>query len=202
MIGGWKNKGLTSNSIRRQCSSLISPLSTAKRHWHQFAFNISRARCNMSSSSQSSGGSLMISEGGRCAKKPSRGRPRNGVHSLLMTPYLHSNPVCGATDCYSTCLTSCLEKSLVERWTFGEKDRLYFYRCQLFCQMTLRKTSRRQAFTRFLQILFLLIPNCSPSLILMGESIIFEIVYSAILLVRILKRVLSSPKLMQAPPSF
>ena len=121
MIGGWKNKGLTSNSIRRQCSSLISPLSTAKRHWHQYAFNISRARCNMSSSSQSSGGSLMISEGGRCAKKPSRGRPRNGVHSLLMTPYLHSYPVCGATDCYSTCLTSCLEKSLVTVYSRVQK---------------------------------------------------------------------------------
>ena len=114
MIGDWKNKGLTSHIIRRQCNRLISLLSTAKRHWHQFAYNISRARCNMSSSSQSSGGSLMISEGGRCAKKPSRGRPRNGVHSLLMTPYLHSNPVCGATDCYSTCLTSCLEKSHVQ----------------------------------------------------------------------------------------
>ena len=79
---------------------------------------------NMSSSSRTSGWGLIISEGGRCADQPSRGRPRNGAYSLLMTPQVRWSPVCGARDCISNC-KSCFTNLLT--LTFW-KDRRAFWK--------------------------------------------------------------------------
>ena len=79
---------------------------------------------NMSLSSRTSGWGLMISEGGRCTDQPSRERPRNGVHSLLMTPRVRWIPVCGARDCCSNC-KSCFTK--LPTLTFW-KDRKTFWK--------------------------------------------------------------------------